>query len=163
MALVADRVPILQRERPLRPDLLLVLPYLVLSGLGLLMIYSASAPRLAALGLPPDRDLKRQAIAVVLGFVVFAVVSAIDLRTVRTWVPTLYVGSVVLLVVVITPLGEEVKGAQRWIQIGAFQFQPSELAKVAIVLALATRDPAVTPDRAHAVRGDDHNAPGRSD
>ena len=80
-------VSLLQRERPLRADLMLVIPYLALSALGLLMIYSASAPRLEALGLDPGRELKRQALFVVLGFVGFALASLIDVKTLRSWVP----------------------------------------------------------------------------
>jgi cell division protein FtsW (lipid II flippase) len=51
MVLTARRtepVTLLQRERALRPDVVLILSYLALSGLGLVMIYSASAPRLIA-------------------------------------------------------------------------------------------------------------------
>ncbi len=132
------RITLLQRERPLRPDLFLVIPYMMLSGLGLLMVYTASAPRLEALGIPPDRDLKRQAVFVVIGFIVFGVVSMIDMRTIRGWVPAIYGSSLVLLVLVLSPLGENVKGAQRWIDIGPFQFQPSELAKLAVILGLAS-------------------------
>ncbi len=132
------RITLLQRERPLRPDLFLVIPYMMLSGLGLLMVYTASAPRLEALGIPPDRDLKRQAVFVVIGFIVFGVVSMIDMRTIRGWVPAIYGSSLVLLVLVLSPLGEKVKGAQRWIDIGPFQFQPAELAKLAVVLGLAS-------------------------
>jgi rod shape determining protein RodA len=46
-------------------------------------------------------------------------------------------GSIVALGLVLTPLGRELKGAQRWIQIGPLQLQPSEFAKVAVILALA--------------------------
>lgn len=135
-----DREPVslLQRERPLRADLLLVIPYLMLSALGLLMIYSASAPRLEALGLDPTRDLERQALFVVLGFIGFAAASLIDLKVVRGWVPVIYGATVVMLVVVLSPIGEKVQGAQRWIPIGPYQFQPAELAKLAVVLALAS-------------------------
>jgi len=130
-------VTLFPRERPLRPDLFLIVPYLVLSAFGLLMVYSASAPRLEALGIDPARDLKRQAVFVVLGFVVFTITSAIDIRSVRAWVPLIYGVAVVTLVLVLSPAGENVKGAQRWIPLGPFQFQPSEVAKIAVVLGLA--------------------------
>lgn len=140
-ALASDErqpVSLLQRERPLRADLMLVIPYLVLSAIGLLMIYSASAPRLEALGLDPTRELKRQALFVVLGFIGFAVASLIDLKTLRGWVPIIYGTTVVMLIIVLSPIGEKVQGAQRWIPIGPYQFQPSEFAKLAVVLALAS-------------------------
>lgn len=140
MAIPTDEdrpVSLLRRERTARPDMLLVIPYLVLSALGLVMIYSASAPRLEALGLNPTRDLERQAIFVIIGFVGFAVTSMIDLRALKRWVPAIYLISVVSLVLVLSPLGASVKGAQRWIPVGPYQFQPAEIAKIAVVLGLA--------------------------
>ena len=130
-------VSLLRGERTARPDMLLVIPYLVLSALGLVMIYSASAPRLEALGLNPTRDLERQAIFVIIGFVGFAVTSMVDLRALKRWVPAIYLISVVSLVLVLSPLGASVKGAQRWIPVGPYQFQPAEIAKIAVVLGLA--------------------------
>lgn len=140
MAIPTDEdrpVSLLRRERTARPDMLLVIPYLVLSALGLVMIYSASAPRLETLGLNPTRDLERQAIFVIIGFVGFAVTSMIDLRALKRWVPAIYLISVVSLVLVLSPLGASVKGAQRWIPVGPYQFQPAEIAKIAVVLGLA--------------------------
>jgi len=129
---------LLQRERAVRPDMLLIIPYLVLSALGLVMIYSASAPRLEDLGLSPSRDLERQAIFVIVGFAAFAVTSMIDLRSLKRWVPAIYLVTVAALLFVLSPAGANVKGAQRWIPIGPYQFQPSEFAKIAVVLALAS-------------------------
>ena len=62
---------LLQRERAMRPDLLLVLPYLALSAFGLLMVYTASASRLEAAGSDPGVLMKRQAVFVVVGIVLF--------------------------------------------------------------------------------------------
>lgn len=131
------QMSLLRRERQLRPDLALVIPYLVLSALGLVMIYTASAPRLEALGVSPSRELEQQAAFVLIGFAAFAVVSMINLSVVRPWVPALYLGSVVTLILVLSPLGSAVKGAQRWIQLGPVRFQPSEIAKLAVILGLA--------------------------
>lgn len=131
------QMSLLRRERQLRPDLALVIPYLVLSALGLVMIYTASAPRLEALGVSPSRELEQQAAFVLIGFAAFAVVSMINLSVVRPWVPALYFGSVVTLILVLSPLGSAVKGAQRWIQLGPVRFQPSEIAKLAVILGLA--------------------------
>jgi len=128
---------LLQRERQMRPDLALVSSYIALSILGLLMVYTASAPRLEEVGLSPTRDLERQGVFVVAGFVAFAIVSAFDTRYLQRWVPAIYVGNVVALLIVLTPLGRKVQGAQRWIELGPLQFQPAELAKVAVILAIA--------------------------
>lgn len=131
------QMSLLRRDRQLRPDLALVIPYLLLTALGLVMIYSASAPRLEALGVSPSREVEQQAAFVLIGFASFAIVSVVDLRVVRSWVPAIYIGSVVTLILVLSPFGEEVKGAQRWIQLGSIRFQPSEIAKLAVILALA--------------------------
>ncbi len=133
----SPEMTLLQRERQIRPDLALVSSYIALSILGLLMVYTASAPRLEEAGLSPTRDLERQGAFVVAGFIAFAIMSAIDTRYLRRWVPAIYLGTIVARLIVLTPLGRTVQGAQRWIQLGPLQFQPAELAKVAVILALA--------------------------
>ena len=139
MAITTDRsqISLLRRDRQLRPDWLLLISYAALSALGLLMIYTASAPRLEALGVSPTRELEQQAAFVLIGFMAFGVVSLIKLATIRPWVSAIYLGSMVTLVLVLSPLGSTVKGAQRWIQLGPIRFQPSEIAKLAVILALA--------------------------
>ena len=130
-------ITLLQRERPMRPDLALVGSYIALSILGLLMVYTASISRLEEAGISPTRDLERQGAFVVAGFIAFALMSAFDVRYLQRWVPAIYVGSLFALLLVLTPLGSRVRGVQRWIDIGPLQFQPAELAKVAVILAIA--------------------------
>jgi rod shape determining protein RodA len=101
------------------------------------MIYTASAPRLEVLGVSPTRELEQQAAFVLIGFMAFGVVSLINVVTIRPWVSAIYLGSIVTLVLVLSPLGSSVKGAQRWMQLGPIRFQPSEIAKLAVILALA--------------------------
>ncbi len=125
------------KDEPLKPDLVLVLTYLVISAIGLLMVYSATAPRLEARGLDPAAELRSQAIFVVIGFIVFAMVSTIDLVELKGFAGPIYLASLVPLVLVLTPLGESEGLAQRWIQLGPIQFQPSELAKIAVILMVA--------------------------
>jgi rod shape determining protein RodA len=133
-----DRTPVfLDRDQPLRPDLVLVVSYLLISAIGLLMVYSATAPGLEARGLDPTRALKEQAIFVVIGFVVFGVVSSIDLTEIKGFAGPIYAISILLLLVVLTPLGDSEGIAQRWIDLGLVQFQPSEVAKIAVILMLA--------------------------
>jgi rod shape determining protein RodA len=135
----ADRVPVfIDRDSPLRPDLVLVLTYLAVSAIGLLMVYSATAPSLEARGLDPTAELKEQAIFVVIGFVVFGIMSSIDLTEIRGFVGPIYVVAIGLLVLVLSPLGDSEGIAQRWIDLGPLQFQPSEVAKIAVVLMLAS-------------------------
>ncbi len=138
MALTARRmepVTILQRERPMRPDILLVLAYFALAALGIIMVYSASAPRLEAFGEDPSSLIRRHLAFVGIGVVAFVLSSAIPGRTLRTMTPAVYIGSIVTLVAVL--FAPKLAGVNRWIQIGDFQFQPSEFAKVAVILVLA--------------------------
>ncbi len=127
----------LQRERSLRPDLFLVMSYMALSVLGILMVYSASAPRLEAAGLDPGGTMKRHVVFVILGLLAFIATSTIDTRALHVVTPFAYLGSLFVLMLVLTPVGALRSGANRWIDLGPFQFQPSEFAKVAVILALA--------------------------
>ena len=144
-SLLTDRTPVfLDRDGPLKPDLVLVLTYLLITAIGLLMVYSATAPGLEARGLDPTRELKTQAIFVVIGFIVFGVVSAIDLTEIKGLVGPIYAVSIFLLLLVLTPLGDSEGEAQRWVDLGLIQFQPSEVAKIAVVLMLASIFAAAT-------------------
>ena len=138
MVLTARRtepVTLLQREQPLRPDLVLIIAYLALTGLGLVMVYSASAPGLIANNESPTSLVVRQSIWVAIGIVGFIATSLVEPRTLRTLIPILYGGSLLTLLVVLRSPARA--GANRWIPIGGIQFQPSELAKIAVMLALA--------------------------
>lgn len=131
-----EPVTILQRERSLRPDLFLVLPYLALAALGIVMVYTASAPRNELLGIDPGATVRRHIIFVLIGFAVFIASSLIAGRTLRSLSIPFYAGSVIALVLVLA-IGKKAKGAQRWIELGPLQLQPSEFAKIAVILALA--------------------------
>jgi rod shape determining protein RodA len=114
---------------------LLALP-LAISGLGLLMIYSSTRTRLAKQGLSQFYYVERQSLAIVIGLIAMAVVLAIDYRRIRDLWPLVYAGVLPLLIGVLA-IGQRHKGAQAWFQIGPLQFQPSEITKVAVVIAIA--------------------------
>jgi cell division protein FtsW len=133
--------------RPSRNQLeyhLLVLVTLGLVAFGLVMVYSASSARAMLAAGDPAYYLKRQAVNAVVGLAVLVVLSRLDLRVPRRLAGPLLVGSVGLLVAVLV-VGTSVKGARRWISVSAFEFQPSELAKLALALwvaaLLASRPP----------------------
>lgn len=114
-------------------DPLLILAALVLSGIGLLFIYSATFHRL-----PEGEELRmvqRQGLSLLIGLVLMFGASVIDYRLFRAWSPAAYVGTIVMLAIVLTQ--PEIKGAKAWIVIGGFQFQPSEFAKITLILILA--------------------------
>lgn len=119
-------------------DVPLVGAALAVAGLGCLMVYSATRTSMADAGLDPFTYLKRQATFAVLGLVMAGVVMVVDYRNFRNVSAAIFFVSLVLLALVLTPLGTEVNFAQSWFSIGSFQLQPAELAKLALVLVLAT-------------------------
>ncbi len=134
--LAGSRVAWAERERAMRPDFVLIGAIAALSALSVLMVYSASASRLEAFGLPSTFDMRRQAIFVTFGAAAFIGASLVKERTLRSLVPFAYAG-VVLILLAVFPFGDEAKGAQRWIAFGGYQLQPSEFAKPVIVMTLA--------------------------
>jgi rod shape determining protein RodA len=125
-----------QRTRG-RPDYVLIMAVIVLSFVGLVMIYTASAPRLETEGLSRSSELVRQAIFVGGGLMVFALASLPSDRTWRLLSPYIYGASLLLLLAVLSPIGAVRQGAQRWIPFGIMDFQPAEFAKPAVILGLA--------------------------
>jgi rod shape determining protein RodA len=123
-------------ERPRnRPDRILFATMVALSGLGLLMIYSATRVGLERDNLPASISMERQLVFVTVGLIAFALASWFDYRELRHLVPGLYVG--VTLLVGLTFAFPPIRGARRWINLDFFQLQPSEFAKVVMVVALA--------------------------
>jgi rod shape determining protein RodA len=108
-----------------------------LSVYGLFMVYSATHQSLATLGEDPGFYLKKQLAFLLLGLVVLLVAASVDYRLVKVYAPLAWVGATFLLFLVLTPLGSETAGAQRWISLAGFQFQPSEFAKLAVTAMLA--------------------------
>jgi rod shape determining protein RodA len=72
-----------------------------------------------------------------LGAVVVMLAASFDYRFVKVYAGLVYVASIVLLLLVRTPLGTTVKGSQRWFELFGFQLAPSEIAKVAVIAMLA--------------------------
>jgi rod shape determining protein RodA len=119
-------------------DWLLVLVVAALSALGVLLVWSATQPSLVAAGQDPRIYLKKQLLWVVIGLVLMFVVSLADSRQLKAWTPFFYAASVLALLAVLTPLGSDVNGAKAWISLpGGFQVEPSEFAKVALIVMTA--------------------------
>ena len=115
---------------------LLVLVTLGLVAFGLVMVYSASSGRAAVANGDPAYFLKRQALYAVMGLVAMAVLSRVPFRRLKPLAGPLLVTSFALLVAVLV-MGTSVNGARRWLPVGIIDFQPSELAKLALCLWLA--------------------------
>jgi rod shape determining protein RodA len=119
-------------------DWVLILVVLGLTGLGTLLVWSATQPSLSAAGQDPRTYLKKQLLNVAIGLVLMAVVSLADSRQLRTWTPLAYVATLLGLLAVLSPIGSQINGAHAWISLpGGFQAEPSEFAKVALVLITA--------------------------
>jgi rod shape determining protein RodA len=128
----------ISREGPLRHvDPTLIVTSIALAVFGLFMVYSATQQGLRALGEDPGFYLKRQIGFLMLGVILMVLVATFDYRLVKVYAGLAFGGIVFALLVVLTPLGDETAGAQRWITLFGFQFQPSEFAKLAVVAALA--------------------------
>jgi rod shape determining protein RodA len=110
---------------------------LVLSLLGALLIWSATRPRLLEAGQDPDAYLKRHLLNLAIGLALGLLFAVVDYRLLRAYAPLVYVASCVGLVAVLV-VGRTINGAHSWIVLGGgFQVQPSEFAKVALVVGMA--------------------------
>lgn len=121
----------MQRETWRHFDFLLLGAVAVLTIFGIAMIRSAMAGNEVLLEIFP-----RQIYFALAGFTVVIIMTAIDYRLIRSLSRYLYV-VVALLLAIITIAGEAQGGAVRWLNIGFLLIQPSELAKIAIILMLA--------------------------
>src|SRR6266702_3653071 len=108
-----------------------------LAVFGLAAIYSATFASLRLQGLPGSLFMRRQLISLVVGVVIMAAITFVDYRWLVAWAPVAYGAMVLVLAAVLTPLGSQSNGAQSWFSLGPYQLQPSEFAKVALILTLA--------------------------
>ncbi|WP_423734736.1 putative lipid II flippase FtsW [Alkalibacillus haloalkaliphilus] len=121
-------------------DYPLFIMIVILSCIGLVMVYSAS---FVYAGMNPDIDnpsfyFNRQRLWVILGFSVFLVVSLFSYRKLGNFIKILIIATLIMLVLVLIPgVGVERNFSTRWLSLGPLLFQPSELAKVAMILYFA--------------------------
>jgi rod shape determining protein RodA len=117
----------------LRSDWLLTLAVLSLIGVGIAFIYSAGFQRADS---PVSEFYQRQMIWACVGLVGYLALAAFDYRRLADTAWWIYAGALVLLLAVLA-FGTTVYGASRWLKLFGVQIQPSEFAKLALVLALA--------------------------
>lgn len=110
-------------------DPIMLMLLLTLSAFGLFILYSASGQDMGY--------VTRQAIRMGAGFIAMVFLAQLEPRFFGRWAPWIYVIGVALLVGVIL-FGVGAKGAQRWIQLPGFRFQPSEIMKLVLPLMIAT-------------------------
>ena len=137
MDLVAGKAYPLER-RPLRHvDPALLVAALALVMVGLFAIYSSTHQSLDAIHADPARYVKRQVTFLAVGAIVVMAAASFDYRFLKVYAGLIYASSIVLLLLVRTPLGSTVKGSQRWFELFGFQLAPSEIAKLALIAMLA--------------------------
>ncbi len=119
-----------------RIDPLIVGITLALSLGGLVMVFSASGVMAENKFTNSTYYLQRQIVWMVLGFGLLLVGSLIDYGQWKRWVPLIVVGCVAGLLLVLG-IGPQINGARRWLAFGFFSIQPTEMAKLAVVLYLA--------------------------
>src|SRR5437870_460016 len=116
-------------------DPLIVLAPVGLVGVGILLLYSATYTqelRVPLLETPPARHAAYAFVGLLLMFVI----ARIDYRLLANLAPLIY-GTAIALLLAVMFMGESINGVSRWINIGLFPLQPSELAKPAVAIALA--------------------------
>jgi len=124
--------PLPDRNQPFGKRMHLDFPLLcgliLITGCGLFILYSAANQNI--------HIVDRQIIRLSLGFIVMFLFAQIPPEIYRTWGPRVYLVGIILLIAVLL-IGHVGKGAQRWLNLGLFRFQPAEIMKIAIPLMLA--------------------------
>ena len=125
-------------RRPIRHlDPVLLLATSALTVIGLFMVYSSTHTSLHAFGIDPSYYVKKQIVWLMLSAIVLVVAMTFDYRLAKVYAGFAYGAMILLLIVVRTPLGTTVKGAQRSFQVSGFALSPSEWMKVALIVMLA--------------------------
>lgn len=140
MATIAGRdvgsSAVVERRRN-RPDVVLLGSVLALSAFGLLMIYSATRVAREQQQQLATFDMERQMIFATAGIILMFVFSVIDYRELRNYLPWIGLATMASLAAVFA--FPPIRGAQSWIPLGGlFQLQPSEFAKIVIILGIAS-------------------------
>ncbi|MEM9139246.1 MAG: FtsW/RodA/SpoVE family cell cycle protein, partial [Pseudomonadota bacterium] len=131
-------------QKVLRLNWALILLVMAIAGMGFLMLYSVAGDTTEPGSLEPWS--RRQIVRFGFGIGLMLLVALIDIRFWRWFSPVAYVAALALLVAV-EFVGTEGMGAQRWLDLGPMQIQPSELMKIGLVMALARYYAVLDRDR----------------
>ena len=130
------RKTIISDKKPNKVDYSFLLVVFALLSYGLIMVFSASSATAHYQYGDAYYFVKRQFIWAVIGVVIMFFISRVSVKTIYKYAIHLMAISIVLLLAVLF-IGIEVKGAKRWLGFGSVSFQPSEVAKFAIIVFLA--------------------------
>lgn len=124
------------KEKPL--DFILCITVFLLLALGIIMVLSASAPSSLSLWGNSYYYVTKQAGLALVGIALMFFISKIDYRIYQKLYKVAYWASIIALASVILPVvGSGAKGATRWLDLGFIRFQPSELAKIGLIIFYA--------------------------
>jgi cell division protein FtsW len=115
---------------------ILLLVTLALVAFGLVMVYSATSASAALASGDSSYYLRKQGLYALVGLALLLVLRRSSYRSLRLLAPALVLTTIVLLLAVLV-VGQTVNGARRWLQVGPAVFQPSELAKLALLVFVA--------------------------
>lgn len=118
-------------------DYILFAAILAIVFFGITIIYSATHASPGDNNGNPFFFVERQLTWLIVGLIAMFTMMSVDYRVFTKWSKHIYIINIVLLLAVMF-LGKSSLGAQRWIQLGPFVLQPSEFAKLAIIITLAT-------------------------
>lgn len=119
-------------------DFVLVVTVLIMLALGIVMVLSASSPSALAESGKSYKYVKTQGISAIIGLICMYFISKIDYKKYKNLDIVAYVGSILLLLAVLIPgLGYTSNNATRWINLKFTTFQPSEIAKIGLVVFYA--------------------------
>lgn len=119
------------------PDFILFITTLALIGIGLVMVFSSSAVTSSVNYDDAYYYFKKQLLWAIVGIFTMIVVMKINYVKLKELSLPILIIAVICLILVLTPLGIEVKGSSRWLGVAPFVFTPSELTKLAMVMFLA--------------------------
>ena len=119
-------------------DYTLLFIVLFLLGFGLIMLYSTSSYEANMDFGDSAYYLKKQLVATLMGLVLMVIVASIPYHFWERFATLGYLVSAFMILLVLTPLGYEANGAKRWIRIAGMSLQPAEVAKLAMILFLAS-------------------------
>ena len=116
-------------------DKTLLIAVIILSLFGLLMIYSSSSIWASYKFNDPYKDLKSQAIFLLIGYLIIFIVSNINYNIYKLYSNKILLGCIILLILVLIPgIGSIRNGSRSWFGIGSFGIQPSEFAKLGLII-----------------------------
>ena len=110
---------------------------MILVFFGIIMVFSSSWPEAMQKFGDGYHFLKRQLVFSVIGFMAIIILMNIDYRIYRKFALPIFIFAVILGLLIFTPLGDESKGARRWLILFGFRFMPSDIIKLASIIFLS--------------------------